>query len=38
LADPWTEPPPIFAELRRRAAAGAEMTEDEAGAAAADGI
>ena len=27
-----------FAELRRRVAAGAELTEDEAGAAAADGI
>ena len=38
LPDPWTEPPPIFAELRRRAAAGAEMAEDAAGAAAADGI
>ena len=38
LRDPWTEPPPIFAELRRRVAAGAELIEDEAGAAAADGI
>ena len=38
LRDPWRDPPPIFAELRRRVAAGAELTEDEAGAAAADGI
>ena len=38
LADPWKAPPPIFAELRERVAAGAELTEDEDGAAAADGI
>jgi carbon-monoxide dehydrogenase large subunit len=38
LPAPWTEPPPIFAELRRRVAEGAELTEDAAGAAAADGI
>ena len=38
LRDPWIEPPPIFAELRRRAAAGAELNEHEAGAAVADGI
>lgn len=37
-ADPWTEPPAIFDELRARVAAGAELTEDEEGAAAADGI
>jgi carbon-monoxide dehydrogenase large subunit len=38
LADPWVEPPPIFDELRARVAAGAQLTEDEDGAAAADGI
>ena len=36
LADPWREPPDIFARVRAQAAAPAE--EDAAGAAAADGI
>ncbi|WP_040494654.1 xanthine dehydrogenase family protein molybdopterin-binding subunit [Ilumatobacter nonamiensis] len=36
--DPWKEPPSIFTALRERFAAGADLTEDEAGAAAADGI
>ena len=38
LADSWREPPPVFDALRARVAAGADMGEDEAGAAAADGI
>ncbi|WP_420451498.1 xanthine dehydrogenase family protein molybdopterin-binding subunit [Ilumatobacter sp.] len=38
LADPWRDPPPIFATLRDERDAGADLTEDEAGAAAADGI
>jgi aerobic carbon-monoxide dehydrogenase large subunit len=38
LPDPWVEPPPIFDQLRARVAAGAELPEDAAGAAAADGI
>ena len=36
LADPWSEPPDVFARLR--AAASAPTVEDAAGAAAADGI
>jgi carbon-monoxide dehydrogenase large subunit len=36
LADPWSEPPTLFARLR--ADADAPSTEDAAGAAAADGI
>jgi carbon-monoxide dehydrogenase large subunit len=35
LADPWREPPEVFARLR---AAAAPAVEDEGGAAAADGI
>ncbi|MGA9277609.1 xanthine dehydrogenase family protein molybdopterin-binding subunit [Ilumatobacter sp.] len=38
LADPWSDPPPIFATLRERVAAGAELVEDDDAAAAADGI
>ncbi|MGB0112152.1 MAG: xanthine dehydrogenase family protein molybdopterin-binding subunit [Ilumatobacteraceae bacterium] len=39
LADPWSEPPDVFARIRAAAAAAATATvEDEAGAAAADGI
>ena len=38
LADPWREPPPVFAAQRARAAEGEALVEDDAGAAAADGI
>lgn len=38
LPDPWIAPPAIFDELRARADAGADLTEDAEGAAAADGI
>ncbi len=38
LADPWSEPPDVFARLRADAAAAAANAEDAEGAAAADGI
>ena len=38
LADPWREPPEVFARLRADAAAAAANAENAAGAAAADGI
>jgi carbon-monoxide dehydrogenase large subunit len=38
LADPWGEPPDVFARLRADAAAAAANAEDAEGAAAADGI
>ena len=38
LADPWSEPPDVFARLRSDAAAAAANAEDAEGAAAADGI
>lgn len=38
LADPWSDPPPFFERLREEAASAAGPIEDEAGAAAADGI
>ena len=38
LADPWSEPPEVFARLRADAEAAAANAEDAAGAAAADGI
>ncbi len=38
LADPWSEPPDVFARLRADAAAAAANAEGAEGAAAADGI
>ena len=38
LADPWSEPPDVFARLRADGAAAAANAEDAEGAAAADGI
>jgi carbon-monoxide dehydrogenase large subunit len=38
LADPWSDPPDVFARLRADAAAAAANAEDAEGAAAADGI
>jgi carbon-monoxide dehydrogenase large subunit len=38
LADPWREPPGVFARLRAEATANAPADENAAGAAAADGI
>ncbi|MGE5210357.1 MAG: xanthine dehydrogenase family protein molybdopterin-binding subunit [Acidobacteriota bacterium] len=38
LADPWSEPPDVFARLRADATAAAANAEDAEGAAAADGI